>query len=274
MITRTHAPKVIESAEVIPVRPVWRPWVMVERYLLVNRHAWAVVLAGIVEPVLYLLAMGMGVGTMVGDVHGPGGRPVAYAAFVAPALLATSAMNGSLTDVTNTFFFKLRFGRFYDALITTPMRPMDVALGEILWALLRGGLYAAGFMTVMTVLGLPRSPWFLAAFPAVLLTGWAFAAVGLAVTTYFTSWQQLEYIVLATLPMFFFSTTFYPIDVYPDPLAAVVRCTPLYQSVELLRGLSLGDVGAGLLGNVCYLALMGAVGLVVAHRRMDRLLCR
>ncbi|CAM5647569.1 hypothetical protein SAVIM338S_06435 [Streptomyces avidinii] len=254
--------------------PGRRSWPLVERYLVVNRHAWAVVLAGVLEPVLYLLSMGIGVGHLVGDIALPGGRTVGYAAFVAPALLASSAMNGSLTDVTNTFFFKLRFGKFYDALIATPMTPMNVALGEVVWALLRGALYAAGFMAVMTAFGLARSAWFLAALPATLLVGWAFAAAGLAVTTYFTSWQQLEYIVLVTLPMFLFSTTFCPIDVYPAPIAAVVRCTPLYQAVELLRGLTLGEIGPALLVHAGYLAAMGAVGLAVANRRMDRLLRR
>ncbi|MFJ6695329.1 ABC transporter permease [Streptomyces sp. NPDC091272] len=251
-----------------------RPLALVERYLVVNRHAWLVVVAGIVEPVLYLLSMGLGLGALVGQVDIQGGRAVEYAAFVAPGLLASSAMTGSLTDVTNTFFFKLRFGKFYDALLTTPLTPMDVALGEVVWALLRGGLYGLGFMAVMTALDLPSSPWFLAAFPATLLIGWAFAATGLAATTFFTSWQHLEYVVLVTLPMFLFSTTFYPLDVYPAPVEAVVVATPLYQAVELLRGLSLGEVGPGLLGNAAYLAAMGAIGLFVANRRLGRLLYR
>jgi lipooligosaccharide transport system permease protein len=251
-----------------------RPFVLVERYVLVNRYAWAMILAGVLEPVLYLLSLGVGLGMLVGQVDAGTGRPVDYAAFVAPALLASSAMNGSLTDVTNTFFFKLRFGKFYDALLTTPLSPLNVALGEIFWALLRGALYGLGFMAVMLVFGLVESAWFVLALPATLLIGWAFAAVGMAATTWFKSWQHLEYVVLATLPMFLFSTTFYPLDVYPAGVQPFIEVTPLYQAIVLLRDLTFGTVDAGSLIAVAYLAVMGAVGLAVANARISLLLRR
>jgi lipooligosaccharide transport system permease protein len=242
---------------------------LVERHALVYRHTWLVLVSGVAEPLFYLLSIGVGLGTLVGSVSG-----ISYAAFVAPALLASASMNGALFDSTFNVFFRLKYEKFYDAALATPMRAADVALGEISWALLRGGLYAVAFLVVMAVMGLLHSPWALAALPAALLTGFAFAAGGMAATTYMRSWQDFEYVTVATLPMFLFSTTFYPLSVYPGPLQAVVECTPLYQSVVMLRDLTLGTVGPGLLGHAAYLAVMGLAGLVIAGRRIGRLLLR
>ncbi|HXS61727.1 MAG TPA: ABC transporter permease [Streptosporangiaceae bacterium] len=247
---------------------------IIERHARVYRHVWGMFLSGFVEPLFYLLSIGIGIGKLVGTVTGPGGHTVGFTSFVAPALLATSAMNGAVLDSTFNVFFRLKYAKFYDAALATPMRPDEIALGEIGWALIRGGLYGIAFMIVMVALGLVHSVWAIAAVPAALLIGFAFAGAGMAATTFMTSWQHFEYVMLATLPMFLFSTTFYPLSVYPRPLQIVVECTPLYQGVELLRGLTLGVVGPGLLGNVAYLAIMGAIGLLVAGRRISRLLLK
>ena len=127
------------------------------------------------------------------------------------------------------------------------MRSGDVALGEIGWALIRGGLYAVAFMIVMLAMGLVHSAWAVLASRSALLIGFAFAGAGMAATTFMRSWQHFEFVTLATLPMFLFSTTFYPLSVYPRPIQIVVECTPLYQGIALLRGLTLGYVGPGLL---------------------------
>ena len=246
---------------------------LVERHALVYRHTWLVLVSGVVEPVFYLLSIGVGLGKLVGPVHGPGG-PVSYAAFVAPALLASASMNGALFDSTFNVFFRLKYEKLYDAALATPMRAGDVALGEISWALLRGALYAVAFMVVMAAMGLVYSWWAVAALPAAVLTGFAFAAGGMACTTYMRTWQDFEFVTLATVPMFLFSTTFYPLSVYPRPLQFVVECTPLYQSVVMLRDLTLGTVGPGLLWHAGYLAVLGAVGLLVAGRRIGKLLLR
>jgi lipooligosaccharide transport system permease protein len=129
-------------------------------------------------------------------------------------------------------------------------------------------------ISLTAVMGLVHSWWALAALPAAVLTGFAFAAGGMACTTYMRSWQDFEFVVLATLPMFLFSTTFYPLGVYPRPLQIVVEATPLYQSVTILRGLTLGSVGPGLLWNALYLAVLGVIGLLVAGRRIGTLLLR
>jgi lipooligosaccharide transport system permease protein len=247
---------------------------LIERHARVYRHTWLVLVSGIFEPLFYLLSIGVGLGRLVGGVVGPGGQVVGYASFVAPALLATAAMNGAIYDSTFNVFFRLKYAKFYDAALATPMRPGDIALGEIGWALIRGGLYAVAFMAVMLALGLVHSAWAVADVPVALLIGFGSAAAGMAATTFMRSWQDFEFIALATLPMFLLSATFYPLSVYPRPIQIVVEWTPLYQGVALLRGLTLGVVGPGLLWHAAYLALMGLAGLQVAGARIGRLLLR
>jgi hypothetical protein len=139
---------------------------LVERHALVYRRTWLVLASGVAEPLFYLLSIGVGLGGLVGPVNG-----LSYAAFVAPALLASASMNGALFDSTFNVFFRLKYEKLYDAALATPMRAADVALGEISWALLRGGLYAVAFLVVMAAMGLIHSAWALAALPAALLTG-------------------------------------------------------------------------------------------------------
>jgi lipooligosaccharide transport system permease protein len=247
---------------------------LIERHARAYRHAWGVLISGFFEPLFYLLSIGVGLGRLVGSVTGPGGHPIGFTSFVAPALLATSAMNGAVMDSTFNVFFRMKYAKLYDAALSTPMRADEIALGEIGWALIRGGIYSVGFMVVMLAMGLVHSVWAVLDVPAALLIGFAFAGAGMAATTFMRSWQHFEFVMLATLPMFLFSTTFYPLGVYPRAVQVVVECTPLYQGVVLLRGLTLGAVGPGLLVSVAYLTVMGAVGLAIAGRRIGRLLLK
>jgi lipooligosaccharide transport system permease protein len=240
---------------------------LIERHARAYKHAWLVLLSGLGEPLFYLLSLGVGLGKLVGSVAG-----VSYAAFVAPALLATSAMNGAIYDSTFNVYFLLKYAKLYDSVLATPVRATDVALGQIGWALIRSTLYAVAFITVMLAMGLMRSPWAVLTLPAAVLTGFAFAAAGMAASTFMRSWQDFEYVTLVSLPLFLFSTTFYPLSVYPRGLQIVVECTPLYQAVTLLRGLTLGGAGPVLLVPVGYLSVMGVTGLVIAGRRVGSLL--
>jgi lipooligosaccharide transport system permease protein len=154
------------------------------------------------------------------------------------------------------------------------LSPGDIALGELVWALIRGGLYALGFMAVIVVLGLVVSPWVIFAVPAALLVGFAFGAVGMAATSFMRSWQDFDLINIVVLPMFLFSATFYPITAYPPALQALVEITPLYQGVDLIRSLSVGYITPILLVHVIYLTVMGVIGLVITSRRLDKLLLK
>lgn len=247
---------------------------LIERNIRVYRNGWAVLVSGIFEPVFYLLSVGVGVAQLVGDVELPGGQLVSYTAFIAPAMLASSAMNGAMFDAVFNLFFKLKYNKLYDAVLATPVTPVDVAVGEIGWALMRGGFYSAAFLLVMLAMGLISSWWALLALPAVVLVGFAFAALGTAATTYMKSWQDFEYVTLVALPMFLFSATFYPLSTYPEPLQWVVRCSPLYHAATLLRELTTGAVSASSLVHVAVLAGIGVVGVLVTGRRLERLLLR
>jgi lipooligosaccharide transport system permease protein len=245
---------------------------LIERHARAYRRAWILLISGVFEPLFYLLSIGVGIGGLVGGIRGPGGHLIGFTSFVAPALLATSAMNGAVADSTFNVFFRLKYAKLYDAALSTPLSSGDVALGEVGWALLRGGLYAVSFQVVMLAMGLIHSAWAVLVVPAALLIGFAFAGAGMAATTFMRSWQHFEFVMLATLPMFLFSTTFYPLSVYPRALQIAVECTPLFQGVTIIRALTLGGVGPGLLWSVLYLAVMGTAGLLIAGRRIARLL--
>jgi lipooligosaccharide transport system permease protein len=209
---------------------------------------------------------------LVGKVVGPGGHVISYTAFIAPALLAASAMNGAIFDSTTNVYFKLKYAKLYDAMLATSLGPVDVAIGEVTWALIRGGLYSAGFLVVMVAMGLTASWWAMLLLPATLLIALGFAAVGMACTSYMTSIQGLELVELAVLPMFLFSGTFYSLSVYPAWLRVVVECLPLQHGIALLRDLNAGAIDWSLAGHAAYFVGMAALGLVVTARRLDRLL--
>jgi lipooligosaccharide transport system permease protein len=245
---------------------------LTERNIVSWRGVWLVFVSVLVEPLLFLLAIGVGVGALVGDVPGPGGEPISYRTFVATGLLAASAMFGPVFDTTFNFFVKLKYLRFYHGVLATPMRPADVVGGELLWALLRAATYAGGFLAVMAVFGLVESWWALLSLPTAVLIGHAFAGIGLAASSWMRSFVDFDFVNMAIVPMFLLSATFFPLDRYPGALQHIVQLTPLYQGVVLQRSLVLGDVSWGLLLNAAYLAIMGTIGLAVATRRLRVLL--
>ena len=248
-----------------------RGHVLVERSYMVYRRTWVIVLSGFFEPLFYLLSIGVGLGKLVPHIT-YAGDDIRYTAFVAPALLASSAMNGAIYDSTFNVFWKIKYARIYDAVLATPLGPLDVAIGEIAWALLRGVIYSSAFLVVMAAMGLLNSWWVLASLPFSVLEALAFAACGMAATTFMRSWQDFDWVTLLILPMFLFSATFYPLSTYPRVVGDIVRWTPLYQAVDVQRALVLGHVHLGLLANLAYLIAMGLAGVVVAARRLGHLL--
>jgi lipooligosaccharide transport system permease protein len=230
-----------------------RGHVVLERAFRVYRRSWMVIFSGFFEPLFYLFALGTGLHNLVGTVVGPGGHPISYTAFIAPALLASSAMNGAVYDSTMNVFFKMKYAKLYDAMLATSLGPLDVAVGEISWALIRGGLYSFGFLVVMVAMGLTASWWAVLMLPGALL---------------------LDLVQVAVLPMFLFSGTFYGLSVYPAWLRFVVECLPLHHGIALLRGLNSGVLDTAMLGHVLYLGVMAAIGLVVTARRLEKLLLK
>jgi lipooligosaccharide transport system permease protein len=245
---------------------------VISRGLLATRSTnYLVVLSGFFEPVFYLLSMGLGLGALVGTVATTTGEEVPYAAFIAPALLAVSAMNGAVYDSTWNVFFKMNYSKLYQGMLSTSLGPLDVAFGEILLALLRGGVYATGFMIVMHVLGLNLAWTAILALPAVLLIAFGFASLGMAITSYMKTFQQMDWIAFVMLPMFMFSATFYPITVYPEGIQLVVQALPLWHGVELVRGLTTGALSPAMWGHVAYFGAMIVIGLVFTTKRLKAL---
>jgi lipooligosaccharide transport system permease protein len=245
---------------------------LIQRNLFALRTStWMVVASGFFEPLFYLAAFGFGLGGLIGGVTDSNGNSVSYAAYIAPALLATSAMNGAIYDSTWNVFFKMHFGKFYQTVLATSIGVLDVALGEISWALLRGAAYAAAFMAVMMPLGLIPSGWGWLAIPGAVLIAFAFGSFGMGITSYMSSFQQMQWINMVLLPMFLFSGTFYPLSVYPEPVQLVIQALPLWHAISLERALTLGTMGWEVLGHCLYFVVMIVIGLVFTTKRLNSL---
>jgi len=261
----------------VRVTPPWllgRAVRLVERSVMVYRRVPIVFLSALIEPILYLFALGVGLGALVGEVEGPDGGLISYGAFVAPALLAASAMNGAVYESTFNLFSKLHFQKLYDAMLATPLTPRDIAVGELTWALLRGSIYSAAFLGIAAVAGLATSWWSLLAIPAATLIGFTFAGISMTATTFMKSWQDFDLVQLLLMPLFLFSATFFPLDVYPAAVQNLVVISPLYHGVELTRGLMLGALSWWLVVHAVVLFVLGWVGIRIATHRIGSLLVR
>jgi lipooligosaccharide transport system permease protein len=239
--------------------------------MTVARTFWLILVSGLFEPLFYLLSIGVGIGELAGDITYQG-RAIGYTTFVAPALLAASAMNGSIYESTMNVFARLKWQHTYDGMIATPMTPRDIAVGELAYCQLRGAVYSAMFLAVVVAMGLVESWWAVLALPAAVLIGVAFAAAGLAWTTHMRTFQDFEMVPLVQLPLFLLSATFFPLSTYPATMQWVVQLSPLYHGVALMRDLTLGHVDAGAVVHVAYLAVMTLIAARIAFRRFDLLL--
>jgi lipooligosaccharide transport system permease protein len=254
-----------------PLAGLFGTRLVVQRNYTVYRRQWKMFATGFLEPFFYLLSIGVGVGKLI---HGFefNGQQIPYAEFVAPGMLAASAFNGALLDSTFNVFFKLRYEKLYDQMLATPLRTTDIARGEILWGQLRGGAYSLAFLVIMWAMGLVHSWWAVLAFPATLLIGFAFAAVCMSLTTWMTSWQDFDKVIVVQLPLFLFSGTFFPVTAFHGVMRWVIEVTPLYRGVVLCRELTTGALSWGSAVSVVYLVAMGLIGLAVVRRRLDGLL--
>jgi len=249
---------------------VRRPHRMIERHVVAYRRQWLIIVSGFFEPLFYLLSMRAGLGSLVGDVS-VAGRSVPYDAFVAPALMASSAMNGAVFDSTGNVLHRLKYARIYDAALATPLNPADVATGEIGWALIRGQLYAISFLAVMAALGLTHSWWAIAALPACALVGFAFAALGFLGTTFMRGYADMDIVTTVVLPLSLFSATFFPVSAYGS-WSWLVQISPLYHGVALVRAANAGAWTLADAGHAAVLFAVAFIALYFAAKRVDALL--
>jgi len=240
-----------------------------ERNVLLWRNQWPALLSGLFEPLLYLLVLGVGVGSLVDGTADLGGA--AYGEFVAAGLLGAAAMNATVYETYNVYF-KLRHDGIYDAMGATPAAPRDIAAGEIVWAVSRVALYAVGFMVVAAALGVLASPLALLAIPVALLIGFTFAALTLWATTYMRSWNDFDLLQIAIVPLFLFSATFYPISVLPTWAQVITQISPLYHGVAALRQVMLGQVDVWIVAHLGVLVVLGLIGFRLGARRFVVLL--
>ena len=253
-----------------------RPGAIAERNLRTLRSSSGIMfIAGFVEPVLILIAFGYGVGGMVGNITDASGHTYSYVAYIMPALLATSAMNGAIFDSTWNVYFKMNFAKLYNAMLATSLGTLDVAIGEIGWAMFRGAIYASSFVLVVGLLGLiPSIGGALLAILAAAIVAFGFASVGMGITSYVKSFQQLDMVTFFLLPMFLFSGTLFPLSLFPDWAQALIQALPLRQAIDLVRDCMHFNIGWQLLGHFAYFAVMIIGGLFFTTRRLTALFLR
>jgi lipooligosaccharide transport system permease protein len=244
------------------------------RFWLTNyRRTWrGSIYSSVLNPVLYLGAMGLGLGMLV-DAHGTarlGG--VSYLAFLAPGLLAAAAMETAMSESTYPVFGSVKWRRTYYAATATPMRPADIFHGHLMFTALRLLMNCSVFLVVMTAFGAVRSAWAIATIPAGVLTGLAFAAPIEAWAVTLTKANPFALVFrFGMIPLFLFSATFFPLTQLPAWARPIAYATPLWHGVALCRSLSLGTVSlGGALVHIGYLAGLAVLGIAVGHRTYRR----
>jgi lipooligosaccharide transport system permease protein len=241
-------------------------------YAYAYRRTWRSSLAtSFIYPVLYLTAMGVGLGSLINQhVHTVDG--VSYLDFVAPGLLAATAMQIGSNESMYPVMAAIKWIRTYFAMLATPLGVDDVLVGHLAWVALRLGLVSTIYLGVMAAFGVVLSPWAVLALPAAVLTGLAFAAPISAFSA--TQENDLGFTTLyrfGLIPLFLFSGTFFPVNQLPGWMQVLARLTPLYHGANLCRSLCLGQVSGGSPAvDVAYLAALGTLGWLLARRTYRR----
>ena len=223
------------------------------------------------QPLLFLLAIGVGLGTLVdtGGTSLPGG--VRYLEFLAPGLLAAACMQTATFESSYPVTGKMTWRRNYEAILATPIRTVDLVLGELSWIALRLFTVATAFTIVIAAFGVPRSSLVILAAPAAVLTGLAFSAPLIAYAATLKGNENFNAVFrFVVTPLFLFSGVFFPLTRLPPGLRAAAWLTPLFHGVELTRALTLGTVESSWYVHVGYLVAMTAAGVAAAIRTFER----
>jgi lipooligosaccharide transport system permease protein len=237
------------------------------------RRTWrGSIYSSVANPVLYLGAMGLGLGTLVNQRGTASLGGVSYLTFLAPGLLAAAAMQTGIGECTYPVLGSVKWNRTYQAASASPLRPADIMAGHQLFVVMRLLMNCGIFLAVMAAFGAARSPAVLLTLPAAVLTGLAFAAPveAWAITRNKDSGFAVVF-RFVLIPLFLFSGTFFPVTQLPAWIRPVAYVTPLWHGVELCRGISLGTLTAGgAFLHVGYLTAITLVGLAVGRRTYRR----
>ena len=245
-----------------------------ESWLLRGKDRWrSAVLFAVIGPLMFLGAMGSGLGSLVSD-HDPRSLDgLGYGDFVAPGLLAASAMQAAVSEATWPVMGAIKWDRSYHAMLASPLPVADIFYGHLMLMVLRLTMGAVAFGVAASALG-HGSAGMLLAVPAAILTGAAFAAPLAAWAVGRESDNAFSMVFrVAIMPMFLFSGTFFPVSSLPAPLEALAVVTPLWHGVELCRGLVLDDLTAGRAAlHLAYLLALLTAGLVAGRRTFAKAL--
>jgi len=246
------------------------------RFMSYRRTFRASIFSSFLSPILFLTAMGIGLGSYVSDSAAIGGVP--YLVFLAPGLLAATAMQSASFEATFPIMAGLVWTRIFHGMYATPISPRDIALGNLAWVVARLALITTIFTVVIVAFGAAESPLIVLAIPAAVLTGMAFATpIAAFSATQKTPSKFAAIFRFGINPLFLFSGTFFPISSLPEPVQVVAWLTPLFHGVALTRGLSLGtivDDPVAALIHVTYLTVLAVVGGYLAVRNIRRTLVR
>jgi lipooligosaccharide transport system permease protein len=249
---------------------------LLQRNLLVYRRTWrGSIFGSFLTPLLYLTAMGVGLGQLVGKGGAslPGG--VDYLHFLGPGILASTCMQTASFESTYPIMGKISWRKNYEAILATPMEVHHLLIGELAWIGFRLMTMSTVFLTVLTLFGIPRSPLAVLAIPAAMLTGLAFAApiIGFSATRHNDSGFAALFRFVIN-PLFLFSGTFFPVSSLPGAVQWVAAATPLYHGVALVRGAVLDQMPASWPLHLAYLVIwLGATGYI-AYRLLRRRLVK
>ncbi len=223
---------------------------VLRRNLTVFRKTWKTnIFFNFVEPLLYLAAMGWGLGSFVGEING-----LPYVQFIAPGLIASSAMWSASAECTYDSYIRMHYQKTYHAIVATPVELGEVVVGDMLTGVFKSVLYGSVILLVIAALGLVPSPWALAVPLVLVLCGFVFAELGMIWTGIVPNIDSFSYFfTLVVTPMFLFSGVFFPIEALPEAVRLVAWFLPLYHIVVLLRSLVLGAVTPALLLHILWL---------------------
>ena len=246
--------------------PLW--WRALRYWAYQYKKTWrSSVTTSFLYPILYLAGMGLGLGSLVDKhVHTVGG--VSYLDYIAPGLLAATAMQIGANDAMYPVMGAIKWIRTYFAMLATPLRVDDVLIGHLGWMATRVAIVSTAYLSVIAAFGVVSSPLAVLALPAAVITGTAFSAPLAAFAA--TQQKDLAFTTVyrfVLIPLFLFSGTFFPVSQLPGWLQPVAYATPLFHGVDLCRGLVLGTLTvAGGVGDAAYLVGLTAIGFLWARR--------
>ncbi len=259
-----------------PYSPISRRFFRVwQRNWIVYRQSWKIsFIPPLMEPLLYLLAFGVGLGGLVGNIR-YGGAEIPYVRFIAPALIAITVMNSAFFENTYASFVRMYYQKTFDAMMATPLTVEEIILGEIIWGATKAIIATALMMVVISFFGLIRYPEGLLLLPLAFLGGIAFGSAGMICTAIVPNIELFNLpVFLFITPMFLFGGTFFPVGNLPDWAQTTAACLPLTRLVDLSRAFANGRIDTGLLPDLAYLIAMAAATLPLALFKMRKRLIK